>query len=333
MLTLVLTILLFFLLIFPHELGHFIVAKALGVQVNEFSIGMGPSLYHRQGKETKYSIRAIPLGGYCAMEGENDKSDNPRAFNNKAWWKKILVLISGAAMNILVAVLIMLISISVTGITTNVIEKVNSDGPAAAAGMMDGDEIIEIDGVVIKDFNDVAKAIDGSEGSSLEVKVERNQSIKTLNMSPVENDEGRYLVGIESRLNHSPLVGLRYCLPATWNMNVALISGFKELLTGGVSTDDISGPVGIVKLVGDSSEYGFTYFLYLASLISLNIAIINLLPLPALDGGRIIFVIIRGVTGNMISDEMEGKVHTLGMILLILLFVVITWNDISNLFS
>ena len=189
MLTLVLTILLFFLLIFPHELGHFIVEKALGVQVNEFSIGMGPSLYHRQGKETKYSIRAIPLGGYCAMEGENDKSDNPRAFNNKAWWKKILVLISGAAMNILVAVLIMLISISVTGITTYVIEKGNSDWPASAAGMMDGDEIIEIDGVVIKDFNDVAKAIDGSEGSSLEVKVERNQSIKTLNMSPVENDE------------------------------------------------------------------------------------------------------------------------------------------------
>ncbi|MBK5253291.1 MAG: RIP metalloprotease RseP [Peptostreptococcaceae bacterium] len=333
MLTFVLTVLLFFLLIFPHELGHFIVAKAVGVQVNEFSIGMGPSLYQKQGKETKYSLRAIPLGGYCAMEGENDESENPRAFNNKSWWKKILVLLAGATMNVLVAVLAMLIALSVTGITTNVIETVTEDGPAAIAGMIAGDEITEIDGVAIENFNDVANAIDSSEGNSLEVKVERNGTIKTLNMSPLENEDGRYLVGIESKLNHSPLVGVRYCLPATWNMNVSLIKGFKELLTGGVSADDISGPVGIVKLVGDSSEYGFTYFLYLASLISLNIAIINLLPLPALDGGRIIFVIIRGITGNMITDKMEGTVHTVGMMLLLLLFVLITWNDIVNLFN
>jgi len=330
--TLILTLLLFCILIIPHELGHFIVAKASGIQVNEFSIGMGPSIYKRQGKETLYSLRAIPIGGYCAMEGENEESENPRAFNNKKWWQKILVLIAGATMNVIVAIVIMAIALSATGMTTNVLESVDAGGPAYEAGLKAGDEIISINNEDTSTWNDVSIKIANSDGNPLDVVVKRDYDTYEFTVTPILKED-RYVVGIISKINHSPLIGIRYSVPATWNMNVNLLNGFKEMFTGGVSKDDISGPVGIVSLVGDTSEYGLVYFLYLTSLISLNIAIINLLPLPALDGGRIIFVIIRGVTGNMISDDMEGKVHTIGMLLLLLFFVFITWNDIVRLFS
>jgi regulator of sigma E protease len=331
--TLLLTLILFCILIIPHELGHFIVAKLAGVQVNEFSIGMGPALYKKQGKETLYSLRAIPIGGYCAMEGENEESENPRAFNNKKWWQKILVLIAGATMNVLVAIIVMGIALSATGLTTNVLESVDEEGPAYNAGILAGDEIIKIDGNEVDNWGEVSLSIGNSNGEPLEIQVKRDMNTYTYNVTPVLNDDERYVIGIVSKLDHSPLIGIRYSLPATWNMNKNLLTGFKEMITGGVSKDDISGPVGIVSLVGDTKDYGFTYFLYLTALISLNIAIINLLPLPALDGGRIIFVIIRGITGNMISDDLEGKVHTAGMLLLLLLFLLITWNDIIRLFN
>ncbi|HKK95904.1 MAG TPA: RIP metalloprotease RseP [Anaerovoracaceae bacterium] len=330
--TLILTLLLFCLLIIPHELGHFIVAKLSGVQVNEFSIGMGPAIFKRQGSETLYSLRAIPIGGYCAMEGENEESENPKAFNNKRGWQKILVLIAGATMNVIVAIIVMGIALSATGMATNVLESVDSDGPAYQAGIKAGDEIVEINGENVSTWNDVSKGISSSNGNTLNMVVKRELDTYKYNITP-KLDDDRYVIGIASKLDHSPLIGIKNSIPATWNMNVNLLNGFKEMITGGVSKDDISGPVGIVSLVGDTSEYGIVYFLYLSALISLNIAIINLLPLPALDGGRIIFVIIRGVTGNMISDNLEGKVHTIGMLLLLLLFVLITWNDILRLFS
>lgn len=333
MLTAILTVLLFCILIIPHELGHFVAAKLCGVQVNEFSIGMGPLLWQKEGGETRYSIRLIPIGGFCAMEGENEESDNPRAFNNKKAWQKLVILFSGAAMNIMIALLIMIITIAVTGFATNTIDTVSEGGPAAEAGIMPGDRITYIEGNKTDSWNAVVTEISkGEAGREIEIGIVRDGKDRTFTVKPELSDDNRVVVGIQAEISHWFPSAVKYGAVATWNLNKLMIESFKRLFTGRLGADEISGPVGMVNLVNETTNYGFASFLYLVALISLNLAIINLLPFPALDGGRIIFVIIRKITGNMISDDMEGKVHLVGMALLFTFFIVITWNDIVKLF-
>ncbi len=334
MLTAILTILLFLILITPHEFGHFIVAKLCGVQVNEFAIGMGPAIWQKQKGETLYSIRAIPLGGYNAMEGENEESDNPRAFNNKSVPQKLAVLFAGAGMNVIVAIILLSFSISASGIVMQPLELVREGSPAEAAGLQAGDTITAINGTPTDSWSDVVTGIDGCEaGVPMEVEVRRGKETFTTTLVPEIGEDGRTVIGIQATISHSVLLGFRYGVPATWEMNKLMLESFVSMFRNGVSKDDVSGPVGIVTLVNETSQYGISSFLYLAALISLNLAIINLLPFPALDGGRIIFVIIRKITGNMITDKIEGYVHMVGMVLLLTLFLFITWNDISRLFS
>lgn len=334
MLTAILTVVLFCVMIIPHEFGHFITAKACGVQVNEFSMGMGPLLWQRQKGETLYSLRLIPIGGYCAMEGENEESDNPRAFNNKKAWQKLAVLLAGALMNILIALLVMIITVTSLGMATNTIGEVTDSGPAAAAGIRAGDRILSVNGHNISDWSELAAEISSVQaGDSVNVIVMREGTELPFDVVTAEAEDGRPVIGIQTKLSHNPFKGVKYGAIATWDMNRVLIDSFKQLITGKVGADEISGPVGIVSLVGQTTQYGWTSFLYLVALISLNLAIINLLPFPALDGGRILFVLIRKVTGNMITDDIEGRVHALGMVLLLALFVFVTWNDISKLFN
>ncbi|MCI5721906.1 MAG: site-2 protease family protein [Firmicutes bacterium] len=237
--TAVYAIILFVLLIFPHELGHFLAAKAVGVKVNEFAFGMGPAVFQRQKGETMYSIRLIPIGGFCAMEGEDEESDDDRAFGNKPAWAKVAILIAGSAMNLLIA-------IAVATITY-----------------------------------------------------------------------------------HSLVIGWK----ATWYLGDLMLNSLGMLITGEVPMSDLSGPVGIIDLAGDTTTYGWTYFGNLVVLMSLNLAVINMLPLPALDGGRVLFVIIRKILGRRMTDEMEGKIHAIGIMLLFALIIFVTWNDIVRLFT
>ena len=333
MLTAILTVILFCILILPHEFGHFITAKLLGVQVNEFSMGMGPALFQKKKGETMYSVRAVPLGGYCAMEGENEDSENPRAFNNKASWKKLVILFAGAVMNIIVAFLLVLIAIMIIGMPTNRLDKVTSGSPAYTAGIRAGDVIVSVDGKNVSDWTDTVKRIGSAEsGETVKIGVVRNGDKESFTVTPVVKDD-RMVIGIEATVSHSFFKCAGYGVKATWNLNKTMYEGMKHLFTKGVSKNDVAGPVRIVKLVDQTEKYGAASFLYLAAIISLNLAYINLLPFPALDGGRIIFVIIRRVTGNMITDRTEGMVHLVGMVLLLVLFVFVTWNDISLLIS
>ena len=335
MVTLLLMVILFVFLIFPHELGHFIAAKAFGVQVNEFAFGMGPKLVSKQGKETLYSIRAVPFGGFCAMEGEDteESNDNPRAFNNKKWWQKIIILLAGAAMNVFIAFVALSIVAGVGGVITNTLNSVTENGPAYEAGIMAGDKIIEIEGHSTESWAQVINALDQElrDGSDIAVTVDRKGEIKTFNVKPVRNDDGTYRVGIEAYVDHNPLLAIKNGAALTKDLTKALFSTFKDMFKSGEVMEQVSGPIGIVQVVNETSSMGWLYFVYLVAVISLNLAVFNLLPFPALDGGRIIFVIIRLITGKAITDSIESKVHAVGMVLLIAFAIFIAGNDIIKL--
>ena len=330
--TAIYAIILFVLLIFPHELGHFIVAKAVGVKVNEFAFGMGPALFQRERGETLYSIRLIPIGGYCAMEGENEESDNPRSFNNKPGWAKISILAAGAAMNVLIAVLALTIVAGVVGSATTTIDAVDEGGPAYTAGMESGDKIVRINDTAIEDWNQVGDAISETP-EKVTLTVMRDGREVTMDAVPNQAEDGRYVIGITAKVSHNPATALINGVKSTWNMTILMFQSLYMLISGDVPASDIAGPVGIVSMAGDTASYGWYYFVSLIALMSINLAILNLLPLPALDGGRILFVFIRKITGKMISDDLEGKIHGIGMLLLFALMIFATWNDIVRLFT
>ena len=330
--TVIYAVILFVMLIFPHELGHFVVAKAVGVKVNEFAFGMGPAIFQREKGETLYSIRLIPIGGYCAMEGENEESENSRAFNNKPVWAKISVLLAGSAMNVLIAILAISLIMGYIGTATTTIDEVQTGTPAYEAGLLAEDKILAVDGKAIEEWNDLAAVI-GSAEKEISVTVERGSEEKTFQLTPMEAEDGRYIIGVTSKVSHNALTAVKNGAKGTWSMTKSMFSAVGQLVSGKVSTDEISGPVGIVSLVSETKNYGMIYFGYLVALISLNLALMNMLPFPALDGGRIIFVIIRKITGKMISDNLEGKIHGAGMILLFGFMIFVTWNDITRLFT
>ncbi len=330
--TVVYAVILFALMIFPHELGHFVAAKSVGVTVNEFAFGMGPALFQRQRGETMYSVRLVPIGGYCAMEGENEDTGNAGSFNSKPVWAKLTVLFAGSAMNVLIAILALSIFIGAVGSVTTTLDEIQPDSPAFTAGLQKGDRLLSIDGKKIESWNDVTQAMGEGSGSRT-IEIERDGETLTFDAVPEKNEEGRYVIGILPQVTHDPLTAVKSGLKLTGNMTVLMFDSLKMLVTGQVSTDEISGPVGIVTMAGETSKYGISYFVNLLALMSLNLAIINLLPLPALDGGRILFVIIRKLTGRMISDELEGRIHSIGMVLLLVLMVFVTWNDITRLFT
>ena len=342
--TAILAIILFCIMIFPHEPGHFIAARRVGVKVNEFAFGMGPAIWKKQGRETLYSIRLLPVGGFCAMEGEDgDSGDSadPRAFGNKKPWQKIVVLAAGSFMNIICAILIMSLIIGIMGFTTTVIGEVAADMPAQAAGMISGDKLLQIDDTQIVQWADVSKAIQASGGDAMEVTFERNNEVKTVSVVPQLKDgvdaQGNpvqgYALGVTCKISHNPFMAVVDGAQSTWNMVKMMFSALGQLFSGEAGVDELSGPVGMISMVSQTEEYGFWYYGFLTALICVNLAIINMLPLPALDGGRIIFVIYTMITGKTVSEKVEGTIHMVGMALLLALMVFVTMNDITRIFG
>lgn len=361
MTTAILAIILFCVMIFPHELGHFIAARAVGVKVNEFAFGMGPAIWKKQGAETLYSIRLFPIGGFCAMEGENGDEDEgsdkggsgaggkdcagngssydaERSFAAKKPWQKIVVLAAGSFMNVLCAVLIMTLVLGIMGFTTNKIGEITPGSPAEAAGLSAGDEILSIDGNKVESWNDVITYMPQSD-TEVAITVDGSAGQKTVQVQPVlmesEATNGEmvehYAIGITSKISHNPVTALRGGVVSTWNLGKMIFESLGMLISGEAGADDLTGPVGMVQMVSETATYGFWYYGFLTAMICVNLAIINMLPLPALDGGRIIFVLLRLVIGESISDKVEGVVHFIGMTLLMGLMIYVCFNDVIRL--
>ena len=343
--TAILAIILFCIMIFPHELGHYIAAKKCGVKVNEFAFGMGPVIWKKQKGETLHSIRLFPIGGFCAMEGEDEDSTDERAFGRKKPWQKILILAAGSLMNIACAIVIMCLVVGIRGFTTTTIGEVQAGSAAEAAGLTANDKIISITTdkeYRIDDWSQISEALGGlSEGESASVDYERDGMLYGAEVRPTlaegvdaqGNKVSHYVLGVTCKISHSPFKAVVAGAQSTWGMTKMMFSAIGQIFTGKVGADELTGPVGMVQMVSQTSQYGFWYYGFLTALICLNLAIINMLPLPALDGGRIIFVLYSAITGKAVSEKVEGTIHFVGLALLMLLMVYVTFNDVVRIFG
>ena len=345
-------ILLFSFLIFVHELGHFVAAKLSGVQVNEFSMFMGPAIFKKQAGETLYTIRCIPLGGYCAMEGEDGESDNPRAFGKAAWWKRFLILFTGPAMNFLTGVLIFTI-LYLPG-NRVVAPVINQFSDCCifnhAEGLRVGDEILELDGEKIYTNNDISFILDLNETVNHDVMVLRDGNklvFDDLTMAHKhQKDDGTEYLHYGFSFGEVRETDFQGKLDYVWKIvrkNVRTVRlSLQMLLNGGAGIQDMSGPVGIVQMMtevaeeSDTSKLAFLNMLSFGGMIALNLAIMNLLPIPALDGGRIVALLIttgvEKVTRKKLNPKYEAYLHGTGMILLMGLMTFIMFKDIFVIF-
>ena len=351
--TIIFAILLFSLLIFVHELGHFLAAKASGVQVNEFSMFMGPAIWKKKKGETLYSIRCIPIGGYCAMEGEDQDTDNPRSFQKAAWWKRLIITVAGSAMNFVAGLLIMLIVFApAQQFIVPVIEKFEDfatvdDGD----GLRVGDRILEVDGEKIYVQSDFSMILSLNPGDRHDLVVERDGKKVYLNDFPMElhetvdeNGEKRMLYGLSFSLEDATFGGkLKYAWLSCVNTVRSVRLSLQMLFNGQAKFSDLSGPVGIVNTMSDVANASETWvdallnMLYFGGFIAINLAVMNLLPIPALDGGRMVALLlttgIEAVTKKKIDPKYEGYIHGIGMILLLALMAVIMFKDIFSIFK
>ena len=326
--TVIYVLVLFFILVFPHELGHFIAARTSGVKVNEFSLGMGPAIYKKEGGETLYSIRLLPIGGFCAMEGEDEESTDKRAFCNASPGNKFKILVAGAFVNILIAMILFSV-VAITGIPTMKVDSTIKDTPAAAGKILKGDEILAVNGKKLDNFNDFkAEVAKVEKGEKLNISIKRDGSVINKKV-PVDVKGSSKIIGIVPGVKKS-VTNIVHGPKMTWDMTKIIFKTLGGLFTGSIKASDLSGPVGIIKAVGTASGNGLISFFSIAAFISLNIGIFNLLPFPALDGGRIVFVLLEKLKIR-VPQKLETGLNVAGFGLLILLLIFVTYHDIHRI--
>ncbi|MFF2176922.1 RIP metalloprotease RseP [Lysinibacillus sp. NPDC058147] len=412
-------ILIFGLLVFFHEFGHFLFAKRAGIMVREFAIGMGPKIYGKTHGETIYTIRLLPIGGYVRMAGEDmdgaelqpgyrvglivdednvvkkiifnqnnkqlpdllfleveradlekdlfvegyDEEENlvrynvardcilvengketliapyDRQFNAKTVGQRAMTIFAGPLFNFILAFIIYMLIGLIHGVPTYepIITEVVDNDPAAQAGMLAGDRVVGIDGQVVKKWQDLAAIVQDHPGENINVTVDRNGQQVNLNMKVKEVEQngekyGQIGVKYESPREFNPLKAVVYGAQETYNMTAKIFELLGMLITGKFTIDALSGPVGIYKATEQVAQYGFINLMNWAAMLSINLGIMNLLPLPALDGGRLLFFGFEAVRGKPIDRQKEGLVHFVGIVLLMILMVVVTWNDIQRFF-
>lgn len=346
-------ILIFSFLIFIHEFGHFITAKLSGVQVNEFSMFMGPAIWKKQKGETLYSIRCIPIGGYCAMEGEDGDSENPRSFGNAAWWKRLIILVAGAAMNFIAGIVIVaLLYAPVQGFIAPTVDHFEDYATVNGEnGLQVGDRFLEVDGEKIYLATDVNTMLALNPGDYHDIVVERDGKRVELKDFYLERHEITNADG-----SKSSLIGFSFGtmegtflnkLDMTWKTAVNWVRtvrlSLQMLLTGQASFSQMSGPVGIVQQMGQVADASANWvaalenLLFFGAFLAVNLAVMNLLPIPALDGGRVVSLLlttaIEKITKKKLNPKYEGYIHAAGMVLLLGLMAVIMLKDIIFIFK
>lgn len=338
-------IIIFSIVVLFHELGHFLLAKANGIRVNEFSLGLGPTLFGIKKGETLYSIKLLPFGGACMMEGEDEESSDERAFGKKPVWGRMSVVFAGPFFNFIMAFIFALILLGSIGYDRPVIGGVIDGYAAQEAGLKEGDEIQKLNGHSIHFYREISAYSTFHAGEAVTVVYLRDgEKIQTTLVPKYDEETGRYLYGFigsavrqkgsvaETVINS--LYEVKYWIDMT-------LQSIRMLVTGGASINDLSGPVGIVANIGDTYQksvkndgyfYAFLNMLNWAILLSANLGVMNLLPLPALDGGRLVFLVVEAIRRKPIPQEKEGWVHAIGIVLLLSLMVLVMFNDIRKLF-
>ncbi len=346
-------ILIFGILIGIHELGHFLAAKACSVRVNEFAIGMGPAIWKKQKGDTLYALRAFPIGGFCSMEGEEEDSDDPSALNNQGFWRKLLIFAAGAGMNFLAGLIIILILFAGAKAfyTPTIVGFADGCPLEGENGLQVGDTLRSIDGERVYLFSDVSMLLGRNKDGTFDLVVRRNGQRVVLKDFPMERREytsydGSTYTGFGFTFGaEEATVGSR--IRYSWNNALDFVRmvrlSIQMILTGEAGVKDLSGPVGIVSTMTEVGEQSTSArdavenIAYFAALIAVNLAVMNLLPLPALDGGRIFFLVLNAVAmllfRRQIPSKYENYVHFAGLILLLGLMLFITFQDVWKLFT
>ncbi|PKM95747.1 MAG: RIP metalloprotease RseP [Firmicutes bacterium HGW-Firmicutes-1] len=336
-------ILIFGLIVLVHEFGHFFFARRNGITVEEFAIGMGPKIVGKKLGDTLFSIRALPFGGFCRLLGEDELVEDVNAYSSKSVWAKIQVVIGGPLFNMLLAFVFAIVFLLISGrVLTPVISEVSEGSPAQAAGLQIGDKLVAINDKNIVAYNEVQIYINENKGQAIELTYKRNgEKIDTV-ITPKLDKDNLYRIGVSPTAvsMSNPLNVVKYALIEIVFWVKMVFYGFGMLFSGAISANEVAGPVGIVTVVSEgyksSIEMGLLSVIQTISffiiLLSANLGIMNLLPIPALDGGRLVFLIIEAIRRKPMNEEKEGKIHFIGYVLLMLLMVVVLFNDVRKLF-
>lgn len=350
MLTAILFLIVLSILVFVHELGHFLFSKLFKVRVDEFAIGFPPRIFSFKKGETEYAINALPLGGYVKIHGENPEADDDktdkRNFQNISWWKQVLILSGGVLFNILFAWILMSISlmigtskISIDGLDQKyiqgdkkvIIHQVIKDSPADKSGIKPGDFILSINDKEVRDIEEIQSEIQNAP-KNFNIILSSKNSTSSVNVT--KSDGNTIGVGLASvaKVQMGLFPSIWYGAQGTYNLSFQIFEGvinfFKKLFIGQGSWEEVSGPVGIAKVVGDSSREGFVSLLFITMLISISLAAMNILPFPALDGGRIVIALIEGIIRRKLPLKIVNALNSVGFILLLILMLIVTFKDI-----
>ena len=334
----VLAILLLGVLIIAHEAGHFWAARACGIEVQEFAMGMGPLLAKWKSRRgTQFSIRLLPIGGFCQFYGEDEEDSDPRAFNNQAVWKRMLTVASGPLMNFAVALLVIVLYMSALGLEMTVPRVGEVEPHAAEAGLMAGDTLLAVNGVDVTDVSTVLTEISGSAGENVTLHVRRGGEELDVVIAPFYDEEvARYRVGFtfaQERVRISLLQSIPFSVSYNVESVRLIVQTLKNLVFKGEGVSDVTGPVGTVYVIQEVTQQGgIDIYLELLALISVNLGVMNLLPIPGLDGSRLLFLLVEAVRRKPVKRELEGAIHGAGFILLMALMVALTYKDIMQIF-
>ena len=333
----ILSIIMFLFLILIHEFGHFIIAKKSGIKVNEFAIGMGPKIFSKQKGETLYSVNLFPIGGYCAMEGEDDESDDERSFDKAPAYKRFFTILAGPLTNLIFAAIIFAIVSFNTGKPSTKIGKFTDDSPIERQGIKINDQITEISGNKINEFSDISKNLENfyknhDKNKKISLKVKRNDKEIEKNIKVKFEDKRPILGFIPKNEEVGFFEAIKIGIKEVGSMIVLMFTVLKSLFTGKLGFSALSGPVGVVKEMGRQANLGIMNLLFFLGYISVNLGFFNLLPIPALDGSKIFTSLFEMITKKRVNKKIEEKFTIGGFILLLSLILLVTIKDLINLF-
>ncbi|WP_448589467.1 RIP metalloprotease RseP [Thermodesulfobium sp.] len=333
-------VLVIFVATLVHEGGHFIFARIFGVGVYEFSIGFGPRIFKSKYKETDLSVRILPLGGFVRIAGldEGEVLPGTKRFDQIKSFQKILVILAGPVMNIIMAAfLFTLVFTQGIYVPDLRIQSVNDNFPAAKAGIKVGDKIVAVNGILIKTPNDLIKMISNSKGEKITLTVLRDGKDINISLTPeFDQKENRYIIGImfdRTLKRYSIVDSILMGFTQTISWSIALVTSILMLITGKMPVGSLAGPIGIANMLGQAANEGPTALIFFIGFLSLNLGILNLLPIPALDGSRILFIIVEIIRGKPVDPKKENLIHVAGFIFLILLMIFVSYFDILRIFK
>ncbi len=345
----ILFLIIFGIVVISHEFGHFLIGKRNGIRVVEFAVGMGPTLLSFQKGETKYSLKLLPIGGACIFDGEDGVAEEDGVIDEHSFvkanvWARIATVFAGPFFNFILAFAFSLIMVAFNGSDRPVVQQIMEDSAAQEAGILPGDEIRRINGERVRIYREVSLISVLNQGEPMEIEIERDGEIKNVTLTPLYNEEdARYYIGLRgsgelikcnpAQVFQYGIYEVRYWVKATYKSLFMLISGRAK-------KEDVSGPIGMAQFVGETYEeaksYGISTVVFtminIVILLSVNLCIFNLLPVPALDGGRLVFMILEVIRGKPIPPEKEGMVHFAGLVALMILMVFVMYNDIMRIF-